>query len=70
MTRHNDTSEALAPLAAELLQIAKSSWSGYDAWASDETMLYFDSPTKPVFCSWVSRPIESVASPQCRQSTT
>jgi hypothetical protein len=44
MTRHNDTSEALAPLAAELLQIAKSSWTGYDAWASDETMLYFDSP--------------------------
>jgi hypothetical protein len=27
MTRHNDTSEALAPLAAELLQIAKSSWA-------------------------------------------
>ncbi len=44
MTRHNDTSEALAPLVAELLQIAKSSWAGYDAWASDETMLYFDSP--------------------------
>lgn len=44
MTRHNDPSEALAPLAAELLQIAKSSWTVYDAWASDETMLYFDSP--------------------------
>lgn len=44
MTRHNDPSEALTPLADELLQIAKSSWTGYDAWASDETMLYFDSP--------------------------
>ncbi len=31
MTRHNDISEALALLAAELLQIAKSAWAGYDA---------------------------------------
>ena len=27
-----------------LLQIAKSSWTGYNAWASDETMLFFGSP--------------------------
>ena len=44
-TINNDPiDEALAPLAAELLQIAKSSWTGYNAWASDETMLFFGSP--------------------------
>ena len=32
MTRHNDPSKALAPLVAELRQIAKSSWAGCGAW--------------------------------------